>query len=466
MRRSNGARLRLCLSILGGGGLFIGCGGGAFVFTPVPASPSQRDNVMVIDEGFDLSIAELRGMVSAAYTETCDSGSSVPLDAGADASAGSSTLKEALLAELTVPDTSCHLVPGIGAKPDPLASIAGFRARWNAMIRANQTEGQAFTSSELDKLAPALDRELTTFGYHGTSTAGCVVHENPEVRLVLVERQLSSESSSGASFDCFVQADIDQLVELFDDPQVFAAAVAQTSSLDDDLAAATAAHGVGIVNESYGPATRQALEALQIASGCPAPVDLSAYFAVLDRIEVARLAAMSGPHVLRVVAAGNDGFEIDTGADSLSCDLGDPASLLVGAYDPGNMVRDAFSNHGACVDTYAPGQAVVAPYAGDWLLPVSGTSFAAPLVARQISLTAADPFDPAAARATLLGEAGTDQSLPVTLFPADFFYVPDESPTAAVWPRLSRHLGTRAVSEVELHRVYAPIARLRRLRAR
>ena len=97
-------------------------------------------------------------------------------------------------------------------------------------------------------------------------------------------------------------------------------------------------------------------------------------------------ATIGGPSVLTVVAAGNDGVEIDSGSDSLSCDLGDPKSLLVGAYNPGTLARNSFSNYGACVNLYAPGQAIVVEYAGGWLIWASGTSFAAPLTARYASM--------------------------------------------------------------------------------
>ena len=125
------------------------------------------------------------------------------------------------------------------------------------------------------------------------------------------------------------------------------------------------------------------------------------------------------------MAAGNDGVKIDTGSDSLSCDLGDPKSLLVGAYNPATLAQNMFSNYGACVNVYAPGQAIVVEYAGGWLTWASGTSFSAPLTARYASMTAAAPFDPVAERTAIVAKADpTSQFLPVGLFPSDFFYVP------------------------------------------
>ncbi len=453
------------------------CGGGGFSL--VPASSSQQQNVMVIDEGFDLAVSELGGRVAATYTETCvddQTSDAAPSDAAppdvvasdagiADAGVSFDQMKQDLLAALTVPDDSCHLTVGIAAKTDPFASIARYRARWNAMIRGNQFADQAFTPDELTQIMDAQNTEFQSFGYHGTSTAGTVVHDNPTVRLVLVERQLASESSLQTSFTCFVQSEIDQAVQLFSDPQVNAALVNQPVQLEADLVAAMRTYDVGLVNESFGGEARAALEMVQ-AMSCPDAIDLSAYFAVLNQIELAHAATIGGPAVLTVQAAGNDGAEIDSGADSLSCDIGDPLSLLVGSTDT-VQVRSTFSDFGACVDVYAPGESVVAPYAGDWLLPLDGTSFAAPIVVRQVSLTTPSSFDPKQARNALLAQRTSDGSLPIALFPNDFFYLPGQTPVAALvagtrGPRMSH----RPVSRVDLHPVLHPLALLRAIRHR
>ncbi len=486
------SRIRLASSCLALG-LAGGCGGDGG-FSLVAPSHNQQQNVMVIDDGFDLSVSELRGRVAAAFTETCVNepapDAAVPPDAGgadagvspdaggadggvssdaggADAGGSFAQMKQDLIAALSVPDDSCHLTVGIDAKADPFPSIAQYRGRWNAMVRANQFGNQAFTQAEFTQIADVLDAEFQNFRYHGTATAGTVVHDNPTVRLVLVERQLQSEATAQSSFVCFVQADIDQAVQLFSDPQVFAALVNQPTQIEADLSGAENKYHVGLVNKSFGASSRAALEAMQIASNCPTPIDLSAYFSILDQAELAHAATIQGPAVLTVQAAGNDGAQIDSGADSLSCDLGDPLSLLIGAYNPGNQVRNTFSDFGACVDVYAPGQSVVAPYAGDWLLWLAGTSFSSPMVARTVSLSARAPFAPAQARTDLLALRGADGSLPVSLFPSDFFYTPDEATTAAlIAGSPPRRASPRPPSRVDLHRILHPLSLLRALRRR
>jgi hypothetical protein len=460
---ARGAWVGVCVGLSLAGGA---CGGGG----PSPSANPQQ-NVMVIDEGIDVSASDLAGKVVATYTEICATAPAsdaavtpVAVDSGAFAS-----LKQMYLQALAQPDESCRLTTGISGKPDPLASVGQFKSRWNQMVRDNKTIDQVFSYSEYQQLIGVLDEELKTFGYHGTATSSTVAHENPNVRLVLVERQLGSETSQTANFPCLAQADVDQAVELLSDPEIFAAAVAQPATIDADLAAAMSKYDVGLVNESFGPSARQALETLQLMY-CPTPVSLSAYYALVDALINAHRATIGGPPVLTVVAGGNDGVQIDSGADSLSCDLGDPAALLVGAYDSGTLDRNNFSDYGKCIDLYAPGQAVVVDYAGGWLLWADGTSFAAPLTVRWASMASLPPpFAPAATRAAVLAAADPSTAfLPPSAFPGDFFYQPATVTTDFAVPvplvRRSRAAPPKLPSQYELHRILGPIERLRRLR--
>ena len=470
----NRARLAIVVVLVGGAPMGIGCGGGSPAVTVnkiVPQSTSQQQNVMVIDEGIDLSASDLQGRVAAAYTETCVDDSS---DAGAagpggvvDGGPAFDALKQMYLAALAQPDDSCHLTTGISAKADPLASIAQYKSRWNAMVRANQSPSEVFNATELTKLMNPINTEFSSFGYHGTATSTTVAHENTSVRLVLVERELGSESSLQTNFPCIAQADIDQTVDLLNDPQIYAASVNQPAQIDSELAGAQTTYDVGIVNESFGAASRETLEMLQ-QQNCPNTVDLSAYFALIDKMTNDHNATIQGPAVLTVQAAGNDGVRIDSGSDSLSCDLGDPKSLLVGAYNPVTLAQNMFSDYGACVNVYAPGQSIVVEYAGGWLTWASGTSFASPLTARYASMTATSPFDPAAERTAVVAKSDpTSQFLPVSLFPSDFFYLPGTTTPEFVVPvgAAKAAPARRPPTKYELHRVFGPLNRLKRLRA-
>jgi hypothetical protein len=479
MNRSRASLIVVCVGgwFAGVGGLLAvnGCGSGSGPAI-VPQSSNQQQNVMVIDEGIDLSASDLQGKVSAAYTETCvdqpasDAGS--PTGDGGAVSSGAAfdALKQMFLAELAQPDDSCHLTSGISAKANPLPTIAKFEARWNAMVRANQTPSEVFNSAEIRQLMGPIDTEFSSFGYHGTATSTTVAHANPSVRLVLVERELGSESSLQMNFPCIAQSDIDQFVDLLNDSQVYTAFVNQPATVDGELAAAQAKYDVGIVNESFGAESRQTLEMLQ-SQYCATPVDLSAYFTLLDQATIDHNATLTGPAVLTVQAAGNDGVQIDTGADSLSCDLGDPKALLVGAYNPGTLAQNTFSNYGACVNLYAPGQAIVVEYAGGWLTWGDGTSFSSPLTVRYASMSKdmPAPFAPDTARTAVLAAIQpSNQFLPVGLFPTDFFYTPQQTTTDFAVPLANPKAAAarRPPSKYELHRVLGPLNRLKRLLGR
>jgi subtilisin family serine protease len=128
-----------------------------------------------------------------------------------------------------------------------------------------------------------------------------------------------------------------------------------------------------------------------------------------------------------------------------------------------------FSDYGACVNVFAPGQAIVVEYAGGWLTWASGTSFSSPLTARYASMTAAAPFDPATERAAVVAKADpTSHFLPVSLFPSDFFYVPGTEYPEFVVPAVGAKPApsVRPLTKYELHRVFGPLNRLRRLRGR
>jgi Subtilase family len=451
--------------------LLAGCGGGSGPRL-VSDSPLQQQNVMVIDTGMDLSVPDLSGNASGADTESCladaDGGGDLfAVDGGpVDAGPAFDTLKQKLIAAYSETDDSCRLKSGITSKPDPLAAIAKYRDRWNAMIRANQVEsyGRPFTDAEWSTIRGPIDNERYTFDYHGTATSTTIAHAYDGVRLVLVERELLSESEAQSAFTCFVQAEIDQETALLNDPDVFAAAVQQPVTADVEIAAAMSAHHVGIVNESFGYPSAAALAALQRNADCPGPIDLSRYFQVLTAIDLARAAAAGVPAVLTVRAAGNDGTQINSSADALDCNPGDPTGLLVGSDNPAAGDRNSFSNWGTCVDLYAPGQGIVTMYAGGWLLPVDGTSFASPLTARFASAVAPAPFDVGTARQAVLSSVDPYQTLPANLFPADLFYAPGETYTEALIAAPVRRPPAPAMTAVDFHRVMAPLRLLRKLR--
>ena len=140
-----------------------------------------RNVVMVVDDGFDPSVAELSGKVVASHTIGC-----VPSSDGADggAEAGADPLaqganpdfaqaKHDLIAALREPDRSCWLTQGMLPYAQPiLASVDGYRDRWNAALRADTDLTQAFTSAEYAAIVSALQSAPRDARVHGTSVAG------------------------------------------------------------------------------------------------------------------------------------------------------------------------------------------------------------------------------------------------------------------------------------------------------
>jgi hypothetical protein len=460
----------------------------------VPASAEPRQNVMVIDQGIDLSAAELHGRVAAAFTLACatvpadpatdeDAGTApaggdatpdggTPSDGAAEDPAAFQVLKARYIARLMVSDQSCQLRAGIDAKQDPLSRVARYRRRWNSMLRGNKFANQVFSEAEWDQLLPALTTEFGRFAYHGTATAGVIAHDNPEVRLVLVQRELGDRGEMERNFQCFQQKQLDSTVALLSDPEVRDAYIqAPLARGEADLQAALVKYNVGLVNLSFGQISRAALEQLQASKGCPA-VDLKPYFAIVSGIERARSAATNGQTVLTIRAAGNDGAEVNSPADLIECAPGDLRNVVVGSTDLAQQ-RSAFSNWGLCVDLAAPGEDVITTYAGGWLVNAFGTSFSAPLVARLVSRsTPADDYQASSARAALLDRRAQDGSLAITTFPSNFFYQPRGglTPTSGALTASTAVLIGRASAvntppppPAELARLLAPLQHVRAL---
>jgi subtilisin family serine protease len=263
--------------------------------------------------------------------------------------------------------------------------------------------------------------------FHGTSTAGVVAATNPRVKLVLVQIALESAEQAGAGIGCLAQDSIDAATALLADPDVRAAYLQRPlAGVDRELADARTQLGVQLVNESFGHLARFAIEDLLYRNLCP-EVSLASYFQTLGDLDQAYAAAHVEPGVLVVQSAGNDGARVDGPQDSLDCRPDDPLHLLVGAYGFGGA-HSSFTNFGDCVEVYAPGEAVVSPLPGDWLYPLSGTSFSAPLVVGLLSGRAPSPFAPASARATLDDLREPNRNIRPRNFPAELLYDVNHDP--------------------------------------
>ena len=241
------------------------------------------------------------------------------------------------------------------------------------------------------------------------------------LNLFLIEQPLATAEEIRINFTCPTQESIDLVVALFSDEEVRRAFVTQpVAAIDRELVQLRAARQIGLVNESFGPVTRYGFERLMFQAGC-GPIDVVDYFRVLGEITRARDDAHPEPEVLLIRAAGNEAAALNQPADGVQCHPGTDRQVLVGAYGP-NGQRSFFTNFGACVDLYAPGEFVVAPLPGDWLTLLSGTSFAAPLALRALLFLAPTPFAPETARRALLAARQANDNLPLALFPKQLVF--------------------------------------------
>jgi hypothetical protein len=251
------------------------------------------------------------------------------------------------------------------------------------------------------------------------------------------------------------------VVSLLSDPEIRAAYVAQPpSKLESALATARATHGIEIVSESYGKLSRVGVEEWLSELQC-SPVSLERYYAVLTELERTREGTEANGALL-TKAAGNENARLNGPEDSVECRLGGSRRLLVGSYGT-NGQRSNFSNYGDCVDLYAPGEDVIVHLPGDWLFPLSGTSFAAPLVTRLLSMTSPRPFDPDTAKANLLGQRGADSKISRNRFPSTMLWSMTTQTDAAGSQALQTSVrplrpSPRQVTHLAWHNAVWPIA--------
>jgi subtilisin family serine protease len=127
-----------------------------------------------------------------------------------------------------------------------------------------------------------------------------------------------------------------------------------------------------------------------------------------------------------VKSAGNDHSQLDGPADHPMCNMPSNPRLVVGAYDSLGQLT-TFTNFGACIDVVGPGSRIIAPIPGNWYLPLSGTSFSAPLTARLISVNPEPvPYTTTAARALVISMRDASHRIPLHRYPRELLYDPDK----------------------------------------
>ena len=115
--------------------------------------------------------------------------------------------------------------------------------------------------------------------------------------------------------------------------------------------------------------------------------------------------------VLYVVSAGNESQNACNGSPARAGAGTNNGIVTVGAVDA-SRVQASFSNHGPCVDIWAPGVSIISTWPGSTMRTLSGTSMASPHVAGGgLLLRSGATLTPAAAEARLKSDADDTDSL-------------------------------------------------------
>ena len=197
------------------------------------------------------------------------------------------------------------------------------------------------------------------------------------------------------NFPCIAQADIDQRSQLLSDPQVYAAAVASRPRSTASSADAEAKYDVGIVNESFGAASRQTLEMLQLQY-CHDAVDLVGLLRAARQADQRPQRRPSPVRRSSPCGAGGTTASRSTPAPTRS-----PATSAIprlcwsAPTTPGRWPGTPSRTTAPASTSTRPGRRSSSSTPGAGCSGPDGTSFAAPLTVRYASMASVpSPFDP------------------------------------------------------------------------
>jgi hypothetical protein len=195
--------------------LVCSCDGSTSLAEVAPSEQRQED-VLFMDDGFDLSLPVFAGKIVGRYTIDCSTTAEVAAPEAHDT-------KEAFIAALAAGDHACHLRPGVAfERPGVLGTIAIYRDRWNQAVRKGRALNDEFSLFEIEEIETAFAMAIGPEGnaFHGTSTASTLAYDNPDLRLTIVQLSLSHPSVEPPRFVCPTQAAVDATVALLMDSDV------------------------------------------------------------------------------------------------------------------------------------------------------------------------------------------------------------------------------------------------------
>jgi hypothetical protein len=296
---------------------------------------------------------------------------------------------QSVLAELTARDR-CRLNQGIQPRfGSSLGSMTISKSQWNnAVLTKRLTEDGVPRAAANESI---LTGKADDTAYDGTAAAGLLAYNNDRVRLILLETQTTPAAQIERSLRCHDQTQWDALaIALENEDIVHAYANADMTASDRALLELIDRYGVTLVAKGRGLPAAGAMAKKLADKGCPR-VDLRRFSAAWARLTNERARALqdrvflrSMNEVLTLQAAGDDGYELATPADTAECPVQGPPRILVGGLSAAGRIASK-SNSGGCVGLYAPSSRYVVAAPNGFYVRMDGTSVATALLARYVT---------------------------------------------------------------------------------
>ena len=219
-------------------------------------TPGLSRTVAVVDDFFDLNSKVLSGKILAAYKLKCvESGSGSDVTSEDIDSMSVEALKSRLIAAATTP-VNCSLLQldPFDYNASGFTNIESSRDSWNQGILTKQ--GENLSEEAITQLEKVIEGPSGL--YHGTATAGLVAYQNPGVKLVLIQVELSSSSEAEGKAVCHAQQTMNNLAQAYRDTDVIKATIsAPRSAITDQLNQIVKQHNITVASQSYGGYSRQ-----------------------------------------------------------------------------------------------------------------------------------------------------------------------------------------------------------------